>query len=866
MAKIKRVEAVLDLLSLSKSELAEIRKSLKVKPLVKREKKTGGLPKKPDRKIKSIELFPAGQPYFHHEIIESILPEREELLACLEEIDRIDNLLKTGSEPEEEEKIDFSSMIFSAEEEAGEEEEDTLPEIIAEAEAEKADYETESVGNFWEALKEDLPAEEIKIEPEPIILFNDEVVFDKPAVREELFFSSVPLEEKTISQFDEPNEINIKGFLNSLGKKGRRGFAAAAIAIFLVIGGLSVAGQGLSAKSNILSSALNAYRAMLAAKDSASSLDFSGARVNFETAYQEFLSADQELNKMGRSLIYLLEKLPGGSVIGSGAALVEAGENLAKAGNAFSQIASLFVTDNLKDLIGQDSLTEKIAQASGQLKEARLALAGSEQSLGQVKLADLPVEMVEPVNDLKEKIPMIRQAAEQLEFWAGVFLDILGEKQAKKYLLIFQNNSEARPTGGFIGTYGVLDLDRGQVKNLFIDGIFNLDGQLNEKIIPPQPIQKISSAWSTHDANWFADFPTSARKIMLFYEKAGGATADGVISITPTVIERLLELTGPIAMPEYGVTLDKDNFLEIIQYKVEFGYDKQLNQPKKILADFAPKFLARLWEIWPNHAKEVLLVILDSLTEKQALFYFSDQSLQAVFEEQGWAGKILATDKDYLNIINTNINGYKTDKMIEQTIEHEAEIMADGSIIDTVKIVRAHHGGASQYDYYNQVNADYLRVFVPLGSRLLSAEGQTREVVKPPLDYQTLNFKTDAEVAAQENSIRVDEASGTQIFEESGKTVFGNWVYASPGESVEITYRYILPFSLNLAEENVSYSLMMQKQAGSIGSALESVLRFPAGLKIDWQYPADMAAGDAQLIYRVNLDADNFYGVVLKKR
>ncbi|HCX28112.1 MAG TPA: hypothetical protein DHI91_03160, partial [Candidatus Portnoybacteria bacterium] len=54
------------------------------------------------------------------------------------------------------------------------------------------------------------------------------------------------------------------------------------------------------------------------------------------------------------------------------------------------------------------------------------------------------------------------------------------------------------------------------------------------------------------DANWFADFPSSAKKIMSFYEKAGGSTADGVISLTPTIIERLLSMTGPIEMPAYN--------------------------------------------------------------------------------------------------------------------------------------------------------------------------------------------------------------------------------------------------------------------------------------------------------------------------
>jgi len=157
---------------------------------------------------------------------------------------------------------------------------------------------------------------------------------------------------------------------------------------------------------------------------------------------------------------------------------------------------------------------------------------------------------------------------------------------------------------------------------LFIDNVFNLDGQLYEKVVPPRPIQKISTAWSLHDSNWFADWPTSAQKIIWFYERAGGATADGVISLTPSIVERLLALTGPIAMPEYGVSFTEENFVDLLQQKVEVDYDKLENQPKKIMADFAPKFLDRLWEVWPQNYGQIFDVLNDSLAQKDFCFIF----------------------------------------------------------------------------------------------------------------------------------------------------------------------------------------------------------------------------------------------------
>ncbi len=814
--------------------------------------------------------FPQSRPTIS-EPLEISHPEREEILAALAEIEELHDYLKNSSwsaesaseilveapeigpgQVDEVDFIDLEEYLGLAEVKS-----EIPPAIVNEAiYISEADYLETFLAEPVSVVE---AAVEVALVVEPkISLFGRLRAFLARyfSFRQPRLESLIPVSRKTW----QPKE---RSQIKALVWRGT-GFISAGFLIYLVIFGLSLAGQGLIAKENILSSALQAYQAMLAAKQSATNLNFSAASVDFETAYQNFLAAEQELNKMGRGVVYVLDKLPGGSVVGSGAALVKAGEKLAEAGRNFSQVAELFLINDLGGYFSDNgpSLTQKIVEVQSALEKARLALAAAADSLAKVNVNDLPAEVAPAVSSLKEKIPTVLAATGQLKDWSNVFLQVLGHQRAKKYLLIFQNNSEARPTGGFIGTYGLVDLDEGRIKNLFVDGIFNLDGQLYEKIVPPQPVQKISTAWSTHDANWFADFPASARKIMSFYEKAGGQTVDGVISLTPTVIERLLSITGPIAMPAYGVTLAADNFLDVTQYKVEVDYDKQLNQPKKILADFAPLFLDRLWQIWPQQGQAIFKALVDSLAEKQILFYFSDPALEKTFVDQGWAGEILATEKDYLSVVNTNLNGFKTDKVVEQKVYHQAQLQADGAVIDTVRIVRRHLGGQSQYGWYNKVNADYLRVYVPLGSRLISAQGQTLEGYSAPIDYQAQGFKTDPDVAAQERGMMVDAKSGTQIFEESGKTVFGNWVYVSPGETVEVTYQYALPFKINLGLDSASYSLLAQKQSGSLGSAIESVLQLPSSLPIAWQYPTNLVRSGQQIKFSADLKTDKFYGIV----
>ncbi|MFH1611880.1 MAG: DUF4012 domain-containing protein [bacterium] len=654
------------------------------------------------------------------------------------------------------------------------------------------------------------------------------------------------------------------------------GFIITGILVALIIPGATLLSRGLAIKSEVVNNGVAAIGNLIAAKHSVEETNWEVAERDFGLAHQNFIQANSEIGKLGKITLGILEHMPGGSLVSSGNHLVGVGENLAEAGQKLSSAVGLFSfdtwlseiniseeddKDNKTLAVKNNSLTDILSSGYGNLEDALENIHLANDELNKVDVNSLPVEMQGEVLLLKDKLPVVEELLNGAVSYSKVLLKIMGNDNPRQYLLLFQNNGEARATGGFIGTYGLLKIYQGEIRQLFIDGVFNADGQLREKIIPPKPIQKISTAWSMHDANWFADFPTSAETVSWFYEKTGGPTVDGVLSFTPIVIERLLAITGEIAMPEYDVILTADNFVELIQYKVEIDYDKELNRPKKILADFAPKFIERLNQLPNDKQKEVIKVIIDCLVEKHIMFYFKDSDLEEFTVNEGWGGQVLDADKDYLSVISSNINGFKTDRVIKETINHQAEIQDDGSIIDTVQITRKHEGGDLEYDWWNRVNANYLRVYVPLGSELISAEGHSLESYNSPIDYEENNFKTYPSLSLIEDTQKTDKKTGTQIFTESGKTVFANWAYVSPGETVVLTYKYRLPFKINLTKSADSYSLIAQKQSGSLGSNFKYSLRYPADWNVSWQYPNDLTLSSGIVNYVGDLAKDKFLGV-----
>lgn len=638
---------------------------------------------------------------------------------------------------------------------------------------------------------------------------------------------------------------------------------------FAALLGMAAVSKGLEIRDTVMKQGERGFSDLLAAAESLKGEQYGLSAERFGSAYQSFSQAESDLTLLGRALADVSGFIPFLSQASSGKHAIEAGKHFAAAGMQISRAAAdVSLSKQSQASGGQVSILGLMERAKVPLDAAVSELEAAEQELVSVDADDLPEDKRERFIMVRRDLPMLIGLFKTFRERETLVEELLGGNGPRKYLFLLQNNHEARATGGFIGTYALLDVQHGVVRKFFVDGIFNPDGQLRENIVPPKPIQKISSGWSLHDSNWFPDFPASAEKAIFFYEKTGGPTVDGVVALTPTVMKKLLAVTGPIDLPQYGLTVDADNFMPVIQEQVEEKYNKEENKPKQVLADLSTELLER---VFASQDKETILgvgqALTEGLNEKHILLYARHPETEALIDAAGWSGRVLDTDKDYLSVVHTNINGYKTDGVIDETIRHKAEIQEDGSVIDTVTITREHKGGDTPYEWWNKVNADYLRVYVPLGSELLSAKGATWEFPEAPLDYDALGFKRDADIEREESRMIVDERTGTRISEDADKTVFGAWVYVSPKESVTVEYRYRLPFRVDLSSSAGadSYAVTYQKQSGSEGGRLFSTVVFPLGAEPVWQTGPNLVRYGSELRSESDLRIDRYIGAVFRK-
>lgn len=633
-------------------------------------------------------------------------------------------------------------------------------------------------------------------------------------------------------------------------------------------------------KGKILGASEEAVNNLLTAGQYAGEFNFQDAQNNFTQAAEKFLEAQNELNDISGLFFKIAsfstnEKIKLAShskeILAAGKEASELGENLTiAANNLFSGHEQ---GKELKPILDDFILYGE---------KAIVNASNIENILNKIDSNDIPGEYQNQFLPAKEKVRFFKSSLSELvDLVRGMRL-FLGMDSDKRYLFVFQNNTELRATGGFIGSFALVDFKDGKVKNLEVPagGSYDTEAGLKDLIMSPEPLHLVNPQWHFWDANWWPDWPTSAKKLMWFYEKSAGPTVDGVISITPTVMERFLEAVGEIDMTkEYGVVINADNFLETTQFFSERKPQETL-KPKKIIGDL----MAKIIEEMPARLNRETLIKLTnmferSLSEKHILFYFEDPLLEERAEKYGWDGKLKQTEWDYLSVINTNIAGGKSDKKIRETIKHAAEIQADGSIINTLIITREHTG--QKFESFAGVrNVDWMRVYVPLGSSLIEARGFEKPndiYFEKPSQY----LEPDPYINETEGAARVHEESGTKIYEESGKTVFANWAMVDPGATLNIYIKYKLPFKLEEKEAYTfkdllkktlnpnqkqlhTYALLAQKQSGSDNSTIISTLKLPDNMKIMWGYPKEENITDKGWIINKQLDTDLYSAAIIE--
>lgn len=484
---------------------------------------------------------------------------------------------------------------------------------------------------------------------------------------------------------------------------------------------------------------------------------------------------------------------------------------------------------------GEDALAQAIAalqarQALLQRAHGRLQHAVYERSfLDAADLDDGPLAQVGPLlGQFDEAVPPLVRALGMLKDFLPQADQVLGMDGPRRYLLVGQNNFELRATGGFMGSMGLLTVERGRITGLDYRRSYDWDNPNREKVQPPKPYVRYMrfGVWFVRDANFYADFPTSAQTIEMFWKLDGHPAVEGVIALDLYAVQNTLQAMGPVEVPGYGVTVGGSDMLETLWE----GYRRDRNFLPALTAAVATR-LQQPDLFKPQNLPALLEAVAKSLEEKHLLLYMNDPDLQKAVVRSGWSGALRDDAGDYLYVVDSDFSFAEVNRFIDQEIHYRVTLDRSLKVQESVVTLdywnhfdrwgsaetREMFGGGcfdpetADLQLSPGCYGDYIRVYVPRGSRFVAAEG-------------------------------FDD--GMEYREEAGRTVIAGYLRVFPGDRRTVSITYVPPVGAVGGE----YRLTLQKQPGTAALPVDVEIRVVgevpavAGLRTDLRTDRTIAA------------------------
>lgn len=407
---------------------------------------------------------------------------------------------------------------------------------------------------------------------------------------------------------------------------------------------------------------------------------------------------------------------------------------------------------------------------------------------------------------------------------------MLGASDKTSYLTLFQNNMELRPTGGFIGSYGIADFGGGKLNGLTVNDIYSADGQLKGHVEPPEPIKKYlgEGNWYFRDSNWNPDFAVSAGRAEWFLNKEMEQSVDGTIAIDLNPIKKILNYTGPIFLPDYNLTVTAENLYEKTQQESQANFFAGSRKKASFLTALSRVLIGKISQVDSKQKIGILRSLYRGLEERSIQIHLNEKKLQDPIDKLAWNGSISTYScgtecySDFFADVEANLGVNKSNYFITRKLNL-------GVSIDKNKVTRNLNmnltnsanpslGESGQYKVY-------LRVLIPEDARLLGAKvinGQSEE---------NLNIET------------------VQV---NGRQEMGTYIEILPGDSKTVNFGWVSNISSNKIS---SYGLFVRKQAGT-GSD-------PLSVQIDSSGATLTKEGTST--YNTDLSKDFFARVSFKK-
>lgn len=314
-------------------------------------------------------------------------------------------------------------------------------------------------------------------------------------------------------------------------------------------------------------------------------------------------------------------------------------------------------------------------------KTPELDAANAELQTDQRRLNALPHHTwLSPVNDglgeVSTALAKLSTSMRTADTAAHSAPALLGYSSPQRYFVGFQNEAEARGTGGIPGAFGILVADHGKLTFTHFGSDSEFDGVDSGVTFSDEYDQ----AWQGFDptstylnSGVDPDFRFAGQIWATMWEKKSGEHVNGAISLDPTALSYLLAVTGPAALPD-GTQVSAGNIVSLTQSTVYAQYTDQ-NARRQYLLTVAQAADQKVLAGAAN-AKDLFKAANRAATERRLLLWSEDKSVEASLDPN-LAGIVSGTSSPYVGPVVIDYDANKLTYYLKTDVQWSSTACGD---------------------------------------------------------------------------------------------------------------------------------------------------------------------------------------------
>ncbi len=442
------------------------------------------------------------------------------------------------------------------------------------------------------------------------------------------------------------------------------------------------------------------------------------------------------------------------------------------------------------------------------LKEGIYKMTLAKNLIATTNTQKFPKVLKDLVYEYSGVVGQINTIVKPLEQVSQFLPDVLGLDERKRYLILLQDNGEIRSTGGWISSYAIVAIEDGQVRELYVDDIYNAQAVLNLKgntyRTPNSLVRALqNTSFSFPLVNWDPNLDNVLLSSEQFvYDLGKGNTLDGIIMVDMIFIQKLLDQWEGIEVPGESELVTSENLYSNI---FETYSNEAPNEQRKstFLTDFFNAVVTKIFSSKLTNNKELFSTISNSIDEKHILLTFKNSMARAYVDQAGWDGNLDSKFQSAPINIDWNWGNNKANLYIKKAHTLDINIKDEQTIDYTYQI--AIQNDSTKEEYPQGEYKNYIRIIIPYNATVTGIKGIT-------------NNKYD-------------------IYEDSGYKVIAGWFNIPVKETLTVEIKYRLSkenegsnFPLEKNDTNYEIDIDIYKQPGSRKDSYNFSLSFPQ----DW--------------------------------